>query len=148
MNPAIAEDMEATIDEIKRFEHRLEGTDKVGLFQLRRKLEKAVFEQAKQGERIPLRVDFELTCDVCGVVQDNEDQYYLHLRKAHRVKDHDAVDAANKQGEEWNHETQELRRLMTKYTDFDLEDDFTRGFNRQEPDEADDSDPVSDTANA
>lgn len=142
MNPAIVEHMEATIDEIKKVEQRLEGTDRVALFQERRKLEKALFEQAKQGERIPLRVEFELTCEVCGSVQDNEDQYYLHLRKAHRVKDLDAVDAANKQGETWNEETTELRRLMTKYTDFDLEDDFTRGFNRQEPSE----DPECDAA--
>lgn len=135
MNQGVEALFEAAIRNIKKFEERLEGTERVALFQERRKLEKALFEQAKQGERIPLRVEFELCCEVCGSVQDNEDQYYLHLRKAHKVKDLDAVDAANRQGETWNDETQELRRLLAKYTDFDLEDDFTRGFNRQEPKE-------------
>jgi hypothetical protein len=123
---------EGVVRELKQLQERLEGTDAVAVFQVRRKLEKAIFEHHKQGERIPLRTSFELRCEVCGVEQDNEDQYYLHLRKAHKIADHDAVDKANKQRGDYTEDVQNLRRLLTQYTDFDLEDEFTRGFTGEE----------------
>lgn len=123
---------EGVVAELKRLQERFEGTDAVAIFQARRKLEKAIFEHHKQGERIPLRTEFELTCEVCGKAQTNEDEYYLHLRKVHGVKDLEAVKQTNEQRDEYNGEIQELRRLLTKHTDCDLEDDFTRGFTGEE----------------
>ena len=123
---------ERVVTEMKRLQDRFEGADAVAIFQVRRKLEKAIFEHHKQGERIPLRTSFELTCEVCNKVQTNEDEYYLHLRKVHGIKDLEAVPKANEQREAYTGEVAELRKLLAKYTDFDLEDDFTRGFTGEE----------------
>lgn len=123
---------EGVVRELKALQERFEGADALAVFQVRRKLEKALFEHYKQGPRIPLRAEFELRCEKCGKTQDNEDQYYLHLRKAHNVEDHDAVDLTNRQRSEYEESLQTLRKLLTTHTDYDLEDDFTRGFAGQE----------------
>lgn len=123
---------EGVVRELKQLQERFEGTDAVAIFQVRRKLEKAIFEHHKQGERIPLRTTFELRCEVCNQVQDNEDQYYIHLRKAHKVKDIEAVEKTNQQRGSYEEDIQTLRRLLSKHTDYDLEDQFTRGFTGEE----------------
>lgn len=123
---------ERVVNDMKRLQERFEGADAVAVFQARRKLEKAIFEHHKQGARVPVRTDFEITCEKCGVVQENEDQYYLHLRKYHKVDDEESVDLANQQRGNYEEEIQTLRKLLAKHTDFDLEDDFTRGFTGEE----------------
>jgi hypothetical protein len=136
MMSAAIEMAEGVVRELKALQERFEGTDAVALFQVRRKLEKAIFEHHKQGERIPVRSEFTLTCEVCGKEQDNEDMYYLHLRKGHGIEDTSAVDKTNEQRDGYTQEMQELRRLLAKHTDYDLEDDFTRGFTGEEEDES------------
>lgn len=131
---AAIEMAEGVVRELKALQERFEGTDAVAVFQVRRKLEKAIFEHHKQGERIPLRTEFSLHCEVCGREQANEDMYYLHLRKVHNIEDHDATDKTNEQRGKYNEEIQTLRELLTRHTDYDLEDEFTRGFSGQEED--------------
>lgn len=128
MNSTIVDNLERHITELKGYEYKLEGQERLHLFQIRRKLEKTLFEHHKQGSRIPLRSEFELACEKCGAIQDNEDQYYLHLRKVHGIKDLESVKLTNEQRESYETEVQMLRELLTKHTEFDLEDDFTRGF--------------------
>lgn len=122
---------EKVIQKMKRLQERFQGDDALDVFKLRRELEAAVFEYHKQGERIPIR-EFELECELCGADMMNEDEYYLHLRKTHSTPDNEAVEITNRPRTEYEAETNQLSSLLSKYTDYDLEDDFTRGFTGEE----------------
>lgn len=132
MSNWLASEMNRVNALLKRVQENLEdGTEKIELFRVRRQLEKALHEHYKQGDRIELREKFELRCDRCGAVQAREEDYYIHLRKDHRVKEADAIEQTNAPREAYEKEILELRRLLAKYTEADLEDQFTREHNRQ-----------------
>lgn len=132
MSNWLASEMNRVNAQLKRVQENLsDGAEKIELFRVRRNLEKALHEHYKQGDRIELRDEFELRCEKCNAIQAREEDYYIHLRKDHRVKETDAIELTNKPREAYEKEIQELRRLLAKYTEADLEDQFTREHNKE-----------------
>lgn len=135
------EHVEKTIDKLRAVENELRDDARMSVFTARRYLQAGLFEAEKQGSRIAVRKEFEMICEVCKKVMTGEEEYYLHLRKAHKISEQEAAEHSNKPRGEYETDIQELRRLLAEYTDSDLEDDFTRGFTVQEANGADNGIP-------
>jgi DNA repair exonuclease SbcCD ATPase subunit len=125
----LSEHIEKTVDKLRTVETQLTDEARMNVFAARRYLQAGLFEYEKQGERITVRKEFVLCCPVCNAEMGGEEALYLHLRKIHKVSETEAAEHANAPRTAYDNDILELRRLLAEYTDSDLEDEFTRGFN-------------------
>lgn len=126
---SLYENAQEIVDDLRKAESGLTDDLRLstGLFAVRRKLQAHIAEHERAGERIPIRTKFRIDCCKCGKVQQDEEEYYLHLRKVHGMDEGDTVEESNRPRTEYDGDISELRRLMAKYTDADTEDGFTDG---------------------
>ncbi len=126
---SLEEHAEEIVDALRRAESELSDELRLstGIFGIRRKLQEHIGQHQRAGNRIPIRKKFRIDCEKCGIEQQGEEEYYLHLRKVHGVDEAETVKMSNAPRTKYDEEMLELRRLLADYTDSDTEDDFTNG---------------------
>lgn len=126
---SLEENAEEIVNELRAAEAGLSDELRLstGIFGIRRKLQAHIGTHQRAGSRIPVRKKFSIDCEKCGKRQQDEEEYYLHLRKVHGVDEAETTKMSNEPRTKYEGDLQELRRLLAEFTDADTEDAFTNG---------------------
>lgn len=117
------EALEKAVGKLRDIEFEQNDEDRrMRIFKVRRSLQIAQNEYLKQGDRVLITKKFELRCCECNEKQSTEDEYYLHLRQKHNYPDEDASVQTTNPRHGYDTGLQELRNLLSEYTDTLLEE--------------------------